>query len=104
MTDILWVRSHVERLLQDEWSVCRVVQDDDGDYHFRHGTAAGWVSILETGDVPFVRVFAFAADGIKPTAALFGELNEIQLRCDTTAVMWSGGRVLVSQTLSPIGL
>lgn len=104
MTDIMWVRSHVERLLQDEWGICRTVQDDDGDYHFRHGTAACWVSILDTGDVPLVRVFAYAADGIKPSAALLRELNDIQLRCATAAVMWSGKRILVSQTISPVGL
>ena len=41
MTELLWVRSHVERLLQDEWDACRVAADDDGDYPFRRGTAAG---------------------------------------------------------------
>jgi hypothetical protein len=105
MTEKLWVRSHVERLLQDEWEACRVVCDDDGDYHFRRGTAAAWVSILDMGDgLPLVRVFAHAALGIKPTAALFRELNDIQLRCASAAVMWAGGRIVVAQTLSPIGL
>lgn len=104
MTEIMWIRSHVERLLQDHWGVHRALQDDDGDYPFRRGTAACWVSILETGDLPFVRVWAYAADGIEPTAALLRELNDIQLRCTTVAVMWSAGRIIVSQTISPIGL
>ena len=104
MSLMLWVRSHVERLLQDEWDCCRVTADDDGDYHFRHGTAAGWVSIRETGDVPFVRVFAYAAEGIRSSAALLRERNDIQLRTMTASIMWSDGRVVVSQTISPIGL
>jgi hypothetical protein len=104
MTNSRWVRSNVERLLQDEWDVWRVEHDDEGDYQFRRGTAACWVSILETGDLPFIRVFAYAADGLKPTAALFPELNDIQLRCSPVAVMWFGGRAMVSQTISPIGL
>lgn len=104
MTENLWVRSHVERLLQDEWDACRVSMDEDGDYHFRHGTAVCWVTIMETDDVPFVRVFAHAAHSIKPTVAMFRELNDIQLRCSTVAVAWVAGRVMVSQTISPIGL
>lgn len=104
VSEILWVRSHVERLLQDEWNCCRVTADDDGDYQFRRGTAVGWVSILDNGDVPLVRVFAFAAVSIKPSAALLRELNDIQRRTATAAIMWADGRVIVSQTLSPIGI
>src|SRR5438876_1766786 len=38
MTELMWIRSHVEVLLQREWDVCRVVPDADGDYPFRRGT------------------------------------------------------------------
>lgn len=104
MTESAWIRSHVERLLQDEWDACRVEADADGDYHYRRGTAACWVSLRDTGGLPMVRVWAYAAEGIKPTVALWRELNDIQCRCLTTAVAWVKGRVVVSQTLSPIGL
>lgn len=104
MTTNSWVRSHVERLLQEEWDVCRVTKDDDGDYHYRRGTAACWVSIMETDDVPFIRVFAHAARLPKPSLAMFRELNDIQVRCSTASVMWCCGPVTVSQTISPIGL
>lgn len=104
MSESMWVRSHVERLLQDEWDVCRVVTDDDGDYPFRNGTAAGWVTIMPGGDVPFVRVFAHAALDVKPTVALLRELNDIQARCLTAAIFVVDGRVIVSQTVSPVGL
>ena len=104
MTEILWVRSHVERLLQEEWEKCCVAVDGDGDYPFRRGTSAGWVSIIETGDAPLVRVFAHAACNIKPTVAMWRELNDIQTRCSTAMVMWLGGCVLVAQTMSSIGI
>lgn len=60
MSESLWVRSHVERLLQDEWDVCRVTTDGDGDHPFRNGTAADWVAVLDSEPV-MVRVFAHAA-------------------------------------------
>jgi hypothetical protein len=104
MTEIMWVRSHVERVLQDEWGACRVAADDDGDYPFRRGTAVGWVSVLEGTDAPMVRVWAHAATRLKPTAALLRELNEIQGRCLSASVQWMNGLVIVSQTISAIGL
>lgn len=60
MTDVMWIRSHVELLLQHEWDLCRVRVDDDGDFPFRRGNAMCWVSVLDC-DPPMVRVFAHAA-------------------------------------------
>ena len=104
MSEHIWIRSHVERLLQEEWEACRVQPDDDDDYHFRRGTAACWVRLLDTADRPMIRVWAEAAIGVKASVAMWKELNDIQRRCLSTAVVWVDGRVLVSQTLSPIGL
>ena len=103
MSDYQWIRSHVERLLQDEWDTCRVAQDDDGDYPFRAGTAACWVSVLHSDPI-MVRVFAHAAFGVKPTLKLFTELNEIQRTSLSTNIAYGSGVVMVSQTVSPIGL
>ena len=103
MSEMLWVRSHVERLLQDEWQVCRVSPDADGDYGFRNGTAACWVRVLDA-DQPMVRVFAHAACGVRRTAKLLTELNEIQNRALTASVMWTGECVVVGQTISAVGL
>ncbi|HEV7192538.1 MAG TPA: hypothetical protein VGN35_04960 [Jatrophihabitantaceae bacterium] len=103
MTEAQWIRSHVERLLQAEWDTCRVIEDDDGDYPFRGETSACWVSIVDSTPV-MVRVFAHAAHGIKPSAKVYAELNDIQSRALSAAVSWSGGVVLVTQTISPIGL
>jgi hypothetical protein len=99
----LWIRSHVERLLQDEWHECRVTTDDEGDYPFRDGTAAGWVTVLDSRPV-LVRVFAHAARGLKPTAKLFTELNEIQRRALSASIMLYDDVVVVQQTISPIDL
>lgn len=79
MSTALWIRSHVERLLQEEWDTCRVTVDDDGDYPFRCGIAAGWVQAMESDPV-MVRVFAHAATGLGPSLKLFAELNSIQCR------------------------
>ena len=104
MSELMWIRSHVERLLQDEWNQCRVRPDGDGDFPFRRGTAAGWVTVIDADELPMVRVLAVAAVDIKPTAAVHRELNDIQQRCTSAAVLWADGRVYVSQTISPIGL
>jgi hypothetical protein len=103
MSDMLWIRSHVERLLQDEWQTCRITADDDGDYPFREGTAACWVSVLDTAPI-MVRVFAHAAHGVKTSLKLFAELNDIQRRALSASVSLQDDVVIVSQTISPIDL
>jgi hypothetical protein len=104
MSELMWVRSHVERLLQDEWDACRVDPDGDGDYSFRNGTAAGWLSVLDSRPV-MVRVFAHAAQGVKASAKLFREINDINNRLLSAQVIWGqSGVVLVSQTISAVDL
>ncbi|WP_375503227.1 hypothetical protein [uncultured Jatrophihabitans sp.] len=103
MGEVLWIRSHVEQLLEHIWSICRVAPDDDGDYPFRQGTAACWVAVLPTAPV-MVRVFAHAALDLKPSLRLFRELNDIERRALSCAVLLEGDAVVVSQTVSPIGL
>jgi hypothetical protein len=103
MTELMWIRSHVELLLQQEWHACRVVADDDGDFPFRHGTAACYVSVLPV-DPPMVRVFGHAAFGVKPTLKVLREINDIQHRALSARVELRNDVVVVSQTLSPIGL
>lgn len=103
MTELMWIRSHVELLLQREWNLCRVAADDDGDFPFRRGTAACYVSVLGT-DPPMVRVFAHAAFGVKPTLKLLREINDVQHRALSARVELCNDVVVVSQTLSPIGL
>lgn len=103
MSEELWIRSHLERLLQDEWGRCRVTADEDGDYPFRTGTAACWVGIVDS-EPTLVRVFAHATVGLRPSYRLLKELNEIQARALSASVLLQGGVALVTQTISPIGL
>jgi hypothetical protein len=103
MTELMWIRSHVELLLQREWNVGRVLADEDGDFPYRHETAACYVSVLDL-DPPMVRVFAHAAYGLKPTLKVLRELNDIQGRALSARVELRRDVVVVSQTLSPIGL
>jgi hypothetical protein len=103
MSELAWITSHVERLLQDEWGLCRVEADHDGDYFYREGTAACWVSIMPTQPI-MVRVFGHAAAGVKPSLKLFTEFNDIARRALSVSIVLEGGTVVVSQTISPIGL
>jgi hypothetical protein len=103
MSELMWIRSHVELLLQREWDVCRVLADDDGDFPYRHGTAACYVSVLDL-DQPMVRVFAHSAYGLKPTLKVLRELNEIQGRALSARIELRSDVVVVSQTISPVGL
>lgn len=103
MAEQMWVRSHVERLLANEWGVCRVEADKDGDYPFRSGTASGWVSVLP--EPPhLVRVMAHAVYGVKSSAKLLRELNELNVRSLTATAMLIDDIVVVQQTITPVGL
>lgn len=103
MAELMWIRSHVELLLAEEWGVCRLTADDDGDWFFRAGTAAGWVSVMDTAPI-MVRVFAHATRGLKPSLKLFTELNEIERCALSASVVLEHDTVVVSQTISPVGL
>lgn len=103
MTELAWITSHVERLLAQEWELCRPSADSDGDYFFREGTAACWVSVIDTAPI-MVRVFAHAATNLKPTLKLYRELNEIERRALSVSVVLEHGNVIVAQTISPIAL
>ena len=97
VTQVL-LRSHVERCLQDIWDVPDLVIDDDGDYPYRRGTAMCWVSPFD-GPVPGVRVFAHAAYGLKPSAKLLREVNDLNVRSTWTRVAFQNGVVRVSAEL-----
>ena len=97
VTQVL-LRSHVERCLQDIWDVADLVIDDDGDYPYRRGTAMCWVSPFD-GPVPGVRVFAHAAYGLKPSAKLLREVNDLNVRSTVGAGGAQNGVVRVSAEL-----
>ncbi len=92
------LRSHVERCLQDVWEKHDLVMDGDGDYPYRWGTAACWVGVTTEATVG-VRVFAHAAHGLKRTARLLSEINEVNTRSRWARVFWNQGTVIVAAEL-----
>lgn len=103
MSELMWIKSHVELLLQREWDVCAAGADSDGDWPFRHGTAACWVSVLGE-PIPLVHVFGHAVCGVKSSAKLLRELNDVQRRAVSARVALEDSCVVVSQAVNPIGL
>jgi hypothetical protein len=71
-------RSHVERMLREGMDLEQVVTDSDGDFPFRHRSAAYWLSLSPSGHM--VRVWSRAVDGVRPTAALLREVNDLNTR------------------------
>ena len=99
MNETDWFRSHVERCLQDGCQVPQVIKDEDGDYAFRYGSAACFVSITEDEVPTFVRVVALAVSNVKRSARLMVELNDINARMLTGRIYWAGGSILVEEML-----
>jgi hypothetical protein len=83
--------------------VCRAPADEDGDYFFRAGLAACYVT-AEGGDPVMVRVFAIAATGVKRSARLLAEVNEINARGRSAWVTWAHGQVVVSQAMTAVSV
>lgn len=94
----LMLRSHTERCLQEMWEQPELVTDDDGDYPFRIGTAACWVRVSASPEQE-VRVFAHAAFGVKRTAKLLAELNDLNARSRWMTTSLQGDVVVVSGAL-----
>lgn len=92
-----WLRSHVEKCMREIWDDAPVHYDDDGDIPFRAGTAALWVSTR--CDEPRIQVFAHAAHGVKQTAALLREVNEVSGRSLFARVYVRQGVVMVESVL-----
>ena len=101
MGEVQWIRSHVERCLQQVWGH-EPEPDADGDVSFRYGAAEGWVMVLD-GSPPTVHVFAHVVENVRRTTKLLVELNEAQ-RALGPALFWSDGTVIAHEVLSPHGL
>jgi hypothetical protein len=101
LSELVWFRAYVEQLLKEMWGQQDLITDADGDYPSRYGNAAIWVRI-EGGAPMAVRVFAHAAYGVKRTAKLLAELNEVTTRSRFGSVHWVNGAV-VSEYSLPAG-
>lgn len=91
------LRGHVERTLQEYWDRRDLVVDDDGDYPWRAGRAACWVRVER--DPSAVAVFAHAARGLKRSAKLLAEVNDLNASARWVKVFWFDGLVMVQRVL-----
>jgi len=103
MNEIAWLRSHVERCLEDHWGAYPLVVDEDGDYPFRCGTARCYVSVVD-GDPALIRVWALAARVPRRSLKLLCELNDINQRAQGVNVYWYGDSVIAEQAIHADGL
>jgi hypothetical protein len=92
-----WFRAYVDSLLREVWDG-QADTDDDGDWPFRHGSAAGWVSVRPW---PYLRVevFAHAARDVKQSARLLRELNEANWFLVDGRVYWRDGFVVAETSI-----
>ena len=92
-----WFTAYVESLLREMWDG-HARTDDDGDWPFRQGTAACWVSVRPHPRWR-VEVFAHAASEVKQSARLLRELNEANSNLVDGRVYWRGGVVVVETSV-----
>jgi hypothetical protein len=104
LNELVWLRSHLERCLQDTWQDYSVAMDDDGDYPFRFGTAACYISITPIGDEHHIRVWAIAARDIVRSAKMFSELNDFNAQVRSAHAFWFYRTIYVEQLVHADGL
>jgi hypothetical protein len=92
-------RSHVENLLKSIWERCELEVDGDGDYPFRSGNVAVWVSVVPS-ELPAVRVWSRAVHDVRRTAKLLVELNEMNSCARWVRIYWACDSVVVESDLS----
>src|SRR3954452_13874031 len=99
MGELAWVRSHVERCMQEMWSDACLETDDDGDYRFRSETGLGGIRV-SAGDPIVVSVCIMAAAGLRSSLGLLKEVNDLNTRLRTAMVSLSHGHVIVEQSMA----
>lgn len=100
MSEKRWFRSHVERLLEEAWGLeGRVVRADDEQYYCEAGTAFAWVAVDDAHHPMSVRITAWAAMGVKPTAKVLRELNDVNHASRFGWVYWADGNVVCEAAL-----
>lgn len=88
-----WFKAFVERTLQEVWEVPEIDEDDDGDYPYNDGISVSFVSV--EGPRLGVRVWSYAAHGVKGTASVLREVNALNVAASLCKATWSGGGILV---------
>jgi hypothetical protein len=86
VTYTLALRHHVEKSLRRDMKVQAVEADDDDDYGVACSGSIVWVRPMLDHEPPLLRVWTRAASGMKKSAALLREINDLnggleQVRC-----------------------
>ena len=90
-----WLAAYVERCMTEAWGDGADELGCFGDVvAYRSGTAACLVRV-ESGEPLLVRVMARAVLGVRPTAKLLRELNEVNARSLVAHTWWHEGDVVV---------
>lgn len=98
MAHIDLVQAWVEKLLKEAFDLDELVRDADGDYPFRHGSAAYFVRVLDR-DPPLVRVFAVAVTDVEATPELCWEVNDLNASVSLVRLSAAAGCVFVEADL-----
>lgn len=93
-----WFRAFVERSLQQVWGSSEVFKDADGDYPFGGEGLTAWVSV-ESSPGLGVCVWSYAAFGVKRSASVLREVNDLNLGSRLCKVLWRNGGVRVELRL-----
>jgi hypothetical protein len=83
--------SHVQRMLREAFELDELEQDGDGDYPFRHGTAMYYLTVLRGGHL--VKVWSYAVSGLRPTAPVLREVNDLNARLLHSRAFLCGGHL-----------
>lgn len=100
--EIRWLGAYVIRCMEEVFGKPPEL-DGDGDPVFRQGTAACFVTCHDAG-FPIVRVWAIAVTGLRSSAKLLREINDVNARTQTAHVYYDGTLVYVEQTLHAYGV
>lgn len=94
-----WLAAYVEKCLRESWGDdAAFLRCHDDVTVFRLGTAACQVRV-EIGDPVMVRVLAQAVVGVRLTAKLLREINEINARARIANLWWHDDDVIVECSL-----
>lgn len=99
MSFIDMAHSHVQRMLREGMELDTVVQDNDGDYPFRAGTAMYYVSVGNHGHM--VKVWSHAVYGLKRSKAVLREVNSTNERLTHGRAYLQAGHLVV-EALVPV--
>ena len=95
-------RSHVKECLRESLELSTVFVDSDGDVPIAHGTAIYWVAVRSDGK--YVKAWSRPVVGVKQTAALMREVNEVNMGLEHSRLFFAKGMLMLEGVLPVDGL